>query len=528
VIIAFQFFPSNNSSPKHTHLQKSFSTFFSTPSKTIETFPIRANCLSHLDGTLTIKGAFKVHDSISAHLNLKSDQWKPAILKHIQYSNGFFNYNKDAIKDFKFYLMGDPIISDVVEHSTVYGRDLIIDKNVSENFSLYPNDLFKKKKINANDKATTISYTAKVPVIKCADKSRDDSKIRLLLPTDPYLAYWFVPSEKRRDIGYAGTSAIINPCADAEMADLKFPSMYWYVWNPEAYGHARDAKDFKCKNLLKTGRDYQEIQATFTETKKTPLDLNFSALIQKKAWNIKIIFGFLDSHRFNKTDDIEAILTSNKDLRIIAAKYLEPKILAVNKAMEPSVWALLETIKSLASFAEFTKMNVRPEEGHFIIELAGTLKESLAPFNIEIFLGPTSQGAKALHWKFLSKALKSSDMIFYIGHSGMGANVNLEAMKDALKMSETEFSHLFQKPYQLFSITGCFSTNYYSTEYMLARKKEGTISDLILTGSREYLFFMPLQILAYLDLVKAKRPTSLINTLSFGLKKNEIVTMDRN
>ena len=495
-----------------------------------EYLPVRSNCQYSTDGELTFDGQVIIHQKISQHLQSEKD-WTKAVKSQINYGNGFFNSQKASVNEAKMFMVGEPNVEIKKIEQVSYNKKLHIDRVENDDYSKYPSALSNGLDILPKDKAFKISYSAIVPVIRCGAFENKSNMVRVLLPFDPYLEYWSVPKQNRLKRAYQGNSSITTPCADSEVADLKSPHMLWYVWNPEEVGKSLDNIFFDCKKILKPEIDYQVLSASFKEKKSQVNPVEFSQLLSKKEWNVSIILGYLKKNDSKSLSELHEVLHSDQSLLKLSKRYLSGNVKNINYNLEPSMMSLFQIIKTLNDLADIPeeKFIFKSNNGFYTLTFSGVFKKSQQPFKMNLYFGPTDVDQQlGLHLGFLAESFKNSDMIFYIGHSGMGKNFNLHNMKKSLNFSDTQMTEIFSKvSYQLISVSSCYSTNYYSTEYFDLRKHAGQTSDLVLTGSRNYLYWMPLQILSYLDSTKAGKKISLEKSLSYMLAPNEMVTLDR-
>ena len=91
-----------------------------------------------------------------------------------------------------------------------------------------------------------------------------------------------------------------------------------------------------------------------------------------------------------------------------------------------------------------------------------------------------------LFWK---KAIEDYEIISYNGHSGLGANLDLDGMN--IRLKEVNASKLqFKKNYQIIFFNGCSTYSYYNRKYFKAKGGSQNL-ETILTGLPSYYSDMP-------------------------------------
>jgi hypothetical protein len=136
-----------------------------------------------------------------------------------------------------------PTIKIKAIQKTTFGRSFETD-------SLLAWEKLSASKIAAGDAALKIFYVAKQPVTICSSVPNAPEKIKIKMPYDSEFAYWLVSKSDRSYLSYYGKTKLVNPCAASEIADLEAPSLYWYVWNPDAFSVSSEKVNYDCRKLL--------------------------------------------------------------------------------------------------------------------------------------------------------------------------------------------------------------------------------------------------------------------------------------
>ena len=96
--------------------------------------------------------------------------------------------------------------------------DIFLDR-VEVDSSHYPYKTLEKWYKKGSD-AVEVNYQAKVKVTRCKGAENEHD---LVLPLDPYFAYWYVPKEKRVEMAYGNVKSPTTPCAYKLMAHFETP-----------------------------------------------------------------------------------------------------------------------------------------------------------------------------------------------------------------------------------------------------------------------------------------------------------------
>lgn len=486
-----------------------------------ETLPVASNCPNPQTKTLKYKSRALIHHEFVDFYHL-SNNAAAAVEKHLKYLNGFFNSQPRA--EAAWHNIGAPRFKIFKTSNSNYGIDG--DYDPVADYVTYPSSFQKTRKLRKADKAMTVEYEAEQDVVVCSTKSKLPETVDLILPRDPYLAFWAVTRGEREDLLYYGIQAVTNPCADHQIVDLTQPSMYWYVWNPTAKGTNRLGKPYDCKAKINDAwTESATAQVLERAVEAKPID--FSKLFSVPKLQASMVFGFVGR------DDPSEILKRakpifmNRDLREVArdSKTREQ----VNK-VDVSAWALVQFIDGFSEIADLDTVQTSDRGSYLQFDIRGRLKESKKPIDFNIYYGATDDrpGFPA-HWQFLKEALETSQMIFYVGHSGMGTDINLETLQKHLNISADDLrASMAGQPYQLLSIISCYSMVYYNDQFLNYRPQDQQhTSDLLVMGNGTYKFGLPLAVLRYLDLHQQGEKVSLAKAVGLMLGGNEMAYFQR-
>ncbi len=473
---------------------------------------------------MRFRGRVRVHSDFVNFFHLREHPEK-AVEMQLQYIQGFFA--KGAAKDLEVFLIGnrDNNIEILSVNDTTYGKSVLIDQQ-PDNLALYPPSFHRSREVAESDAAITIEYVAEPKIVAC-----QSANITIALPYDPYLAFWLVPEKARAEVQFGSVKRRTNPCADPEMAELVFPTMYWYVWQPFAEGNDSGHDSFDCKKILLSGKDYLLTSADFIAESESHTEVDFKFLQDKPELRVDVIFGLLSQAANRKSLD-DAILEFNKYGDILkSADALEHRQLTPSEMVtrDQAVWAFLYFTSYLQSFVRLETPTIEDAGTHLLIHNKGILKRSGKKIELTTYFGPTDEPqGKAQHWAFLKNAVEESPIVFYIGHSGMGLNLDFEIMRTKLGLSPIQLKNIFaRQPYQLFGVLSCYANFYDNGEYLKLRSQTNVTSDLMLSVQGRYPFLVPLSLLRFLDLSFSGKKTSLEKALLFGFKPEEKMIFER-
>lgn len=486
-----------------------------------ETFPSIANCKRPIQGAITFSAHMYVHEAFFNHLALEKNA-SEAIDKHLRYLNGY--YNSSRREGFRAHLLGRPEFRIERIDKVTYGHSLEFDHLAGDPQS-YPERFRKDTLIQPTDEARRISYSAEQGVVICSDEeARVIKTVKIALPRDPYLAFWSVRKTERRPLAFHRHKEVTNFCAHPQIASLRQPANYWYVWNPSAKGKDDRGVEFDCSRVLEEGTDYLVTEAKLKIAELPQSSVTFDEALKVKDWQTSIVFGFV------RDGDSKSLMNGVKP-------FLEGKTIAQLQSIDPetlgdvdaSMYALLKFLDGVDEISDIQNGSVKARETHFEIELETKLKTSGRSLRYSIYFGPTAEWQeKELHWPFIRSALDSSQFIFFVGHSGMGKGMNFQNLKEKLGMSDNDVAiSMKRQKYQMLGIISCYSMYYFGSDYLQLRKGFERTTDLLLVGSEQYLFALPLAYFSYLDMKAAGAKVSLRKAMSLFLKDDEAVYVSR-
>jgi hypothetical protein len=448
---------------------------------TKDSFSLLLNCKNGVDGYLKFSGSAIAHPDF---IELKTLKKTPKLLvrEQLKYIYGFLNNRPYQFKTF-------------LPHQELEIQILSMTE------AKYPSNVLTVKGGTRYSKgviALEVFYKAKIKVTKCKETHQSDeySLTQLILPRDPYLAFWYLLDD--RNIQALNTQDKLmrrKPlCASKYISELKTTSDYWNYWNPSAKG-----KGFDCAITLKEQNNLELLEVKFSSSKENNGVISFKALQAKQELKFSLISGLLYPKK--TSESLAKALPLMKNINTI--ELIDPNLI---KELDLSFTATFTIMHLMKKLANNIFWEVKKKKDHFIFTTKGTLKHSKKKFVFDIYLGPTvSYQEGELHWSFLAKALSQSDFIFYSGHAELGQSFSLANLKKYSQFKTSKIS----PHYQLIAILSCSSLNYYGDDFITERKRYQKTTDMLLTSFDDHAYEVTPLIIQYLDLDLAGEKYSL-------------------
>lgn len=428
----------------------------------------------------------------------------------LQYLFGYFYLNHQRNKTDLFLSSKTIEIEKMVVTQVKYPQDIRIENQWNEDpTSAYQQAAFNNKFVKQNEPAISIKYNAKIFAKACGSVS--DTKIEIILPKDPYLAYWAVPKDKFIPMSYSVYKAILNPCVHPEMAEIKKSRWYWYTWAP--------AQD-QCSQAIKNSKFYDFISGAVS-VKNSQSQLASNYFPELSSYKVSLVFGMLYPNHVQETVSFLRQNLSDDDLFS-----LESKI--PNKNGQDLLGET--TLRPLAFFlANLPRlMTVEKKVWHWLddkslqITVIGKLSNG-KEIDLEIYYGITSIDylETPTFTKFITDSLSTSDFVFYTGHAGAGINFSLSQWSKKSLMPIGEIQKLIStKKFQGFVLVSCYSNTYFGEDILRARNQSDLKTVLVRSASQEYIFTTSLGLINFLRQTNLNDQSfkSFIEPLDFGKK----------
>lgn len=374
--------------------------------------------------------------------------------------------------------------------------------------SSYVKSALKLKQIKKGRSGWKISYTAELPAAYCGIQPSEEppKSIQTFAPHDPFLAYWMVSPQNRRQIRWRESSFKINPCAASELADIPHPEFYWYFWNPIRTGSDAHGRSFNCKTMNGLSQFYGAVSLNLTEGRRLQTDREtfHKSIRSEPITKILVLHGIIDpaAQRFDRGQLVSAI--SHLE-RVSSLRESQEKLAEKNPSkIDRSSVVFLRLIEKLFSSLRNPKFDVDPsyqqKTSPLLIKLTGELPKSGKKIEMKLFYGLTDLlgSEPPQHLAAIAEDLAHSTFVLYTGHSGLGVNFKRETFENALGQKMTQIEQgIRQLPYQFYGFFGCFTNSYFGDDWAQLRLNKTT--DVMTNGIEAGNERGPLGILAALD-----------------------------
>lgn len=421
-------------------------------------------------------------------LPLSSELVTEAAQMQLRYLFGYFNLNKESKQKRIFLTSKVPEIKIVSQKSSAYPESLIIDNYWhDEPWNAYLKQAFEKLKLKREEKAVSIKYQAVISAITCGPLY--DKKIKITLPKDPYLAYWAVAYRSFIDTKFRSSRAIVNPCADAELAEIKKVKWFWYTWSPA---------NKNCEASISQSRFYNTVYAQVTtDVAQTKVRPDFFPI--QNEYEVSLVFGTLYNDSIDQTMGFLKKNLTEKNIYSVHAPWR--KLDRVNPFQETTLLGLTYFFKELPGLMVVKQTKIEWfDDRSFQVLVSGTQSNG-KKINLKVYYGMTSIDFRQSpsYIQFALNAFKTSDFVFYTGHAGMGKNFSLAFLAEKSGQSLADIQQLVStKRNQGFVIVSCYSNIYFGEDIMQARRERQLPTLLVRSASQDYIFHTSLGLLNFL------------------------------
>lgn len=289
-------------------------------------------------------------------------------------------------------------------------------------------------------------------------------------PTDPRRIYQVSFNSKKG----------MNPCTDEH---YNTEGDFWYFWDPDQKGCPLKSDNISVVRTVGKAIRIDKSNDTYPEYDKL-----FKSKYNDGALDIAVFIGYVE-------EDENAYLV---DPAYDSFKYLQSEFVDRGfklTSKKDAFKSVSGKIKPGVSFERVFEKNVTPESGSGLPEAA---------VRIKVLLTNTAMDSddQTFHNSF-RKAVKEAEIVVYDGHSGLGANLDVNNISDLVMPKDK---------YQIFFLNGCSSYTYYN--YMYTAKKGGTKNfDLLAAGLQTYTDATGPNIVAFLNYIIDGKPRGYEKTV---------------
>ena len=461
--------------------------------------------------TLRIKNHVLLHKDFLADKAGDEKEYLEAVELQLKYVFGYF-HNQPKLNTVLATSPTAPRIKIHRTSSTSYPFDLEIDKidHPDVKISLpYQKKALDRGRTTQKDSAVRIEYSAEIEAMRCG-KNPLKQELELALPSDPYLAYWYVAPRSRRLLKWRHVQGVTNPCADPELADIPHPEFYWYFWNPVRSAFDAKGKLYHCSELLKESFHFHKVGAEIVERRSPsnahPL-LSFDKFPKEKTLRASVVFGIIDAKLASfPTQGLSGLKPALKgESKAPLDAYLD-SLLKSEEELDRGSRYFANFLLGLPAVMDISAVKVLENQSYLQLQIQGLLVKSRREIKLRAYFGPTDllAGKPPQHWRLLKSALETDHLLFYNGHSGLGENLALHNINDSAVSGILEPIEFDRAPsYQLVAYLSCYSYNYFGRDLLRARAERAntTATDVVYTASNFTSERGPLGLLDYMDRV---------------------------
>jgi hypothetical protein len=419
---------------------------------------------------------------------LASDSIEASIEHQLRYLWGHYRNDATAHKSLQISLSAEPPeIKILSKKEVLYGRDLPLPYDTRE-ARLQIDDPYTLRavargRVTKSDPAWLVEYAVHFKLAVCGRGEEPATSVRVPLPPDPWLAYWYVDRAQHRPLSYHGERAVTNPCADDDFADLPHPYYYWYDWLPTRHGPDDDKKPFDCRKWLHAGDHYAFFDVGLRRIAAPSHDFRrLRAQLGDGPLQVTILVGAVNHAMLDLGLGAWRELLTGDDLLEKANEALARWNAA--KPHDTGTRSFLTVLSELGGVMSVDRHLAAVEGDYLVVTVDGRLKQSGRALRVRLYLGMTDIfGPKPpQHWAILRRALADDQIVMYWGHSGIGENFRLAQIEKNLGVSHEEMTAtLLGAKWRLIAFLSCYSYMYFGQD-LLQAGAEGNGGYFIFTG----------------------------------------------
>jgi len=417
---------------------------------------------------------------------------RASIEQQLRYLWGHYRNDPSAHAALQISLGAEPPQIRVLSKKQVpYGRALELPYPAKE-AKLKIEDPYTRRAIargrtRKSDPAWLVEYELSFPLAICGRGEDPAAKLRVPLPPDPWLVFWYVPMNKHRPLRYHHVRARTNPCSDDDFADLPHPYYYWYDWMPSRHGLDDDGRGFDCRDLLKLGDHHAEVEVALERVGAATHD--FGALrsqLGRGLLRATVVVGAVDHATVDLLPDWWKDQLGDGAGAALQARAAQASKRAAQ--LEGGTRGLLSVIDELPRVMDIERHRSLVEEGSLVVEVTGKLHHSARPLVLRLALAFTDVfgPVKPRHFGLLRRALSEDQLVVYWGHSGIGENFRLAQIEAHAQASHAQLtSELKRSPLRLVAFLSCYSYMYFGQDLLAAGAERDDGAYFIFTGTEQ-------------------------------------------
>jgi hypothetical protein len=325
--------------------------------------------------------------------------------------------------------------TELVKYASSFPVDDYLPSSRGPAMSAYIKRALTRGHVDQSDHALLIHYQSKILIADCSPNGLVPSQI--LLPRDPYLSLWIEDKVKRkpRSFGPYKLDHVSN-CSSREIVLFGNYDVNWYFWSPVSNGKGECQRD--------DNKMYSPKIAAVNEVEKIePIHKTF---FKSQSLKVAAIFGIVDqSELFVKNDflfikkSVADAFNHCKKLNSVPACLTQwsdlTKAQSNKKYYEPGAFHFFNYLKYLNTLVRIDKVSVTDVDvnsNEVYLKVSGKLIDSNTPIELVSYYGKTTLDygprVSKLYLKLLRDSFQEFDSISYVGHAGLGQNLNMRTL----------------------------------------------------------------------------------------------------
>lgn len=334
---------------------------------------------------------------------------------------------------------------------------------------------------STDDDAVKVTYEAQVRMLLCENENHR-FRDQIILPTDPFLAFWFVP-ETERIVKFnepLKTNDRITPCATEDLLYDHDPYYYWYYWSLDS----EKCQPALTKNSLQT-YPLEGRKNTSLET-KDEFNMKFLSALGERSLKATINFTMIDDDSVFTPEPVDSSLKDKIDSVLAIQDFFQArealdKLSPYDIAIRSGV-AFAWSMKNMSE--EFKLEHLALEDMLLQWKLTGKFKASQKKYEILVTIGSAMQEMSS-YKKFyaaLNDGLATSDIVYFGGHSGVGKNLSENRIHEQVVSMYDSLPAATIPQHQVVMLMTCYSLRYFPLSSFPMPKKD-FVRDVLYTAS---------------------------------------------
>jgi hypothetical protein len=367
-----------------------------------------------------------------------------SIERQVKHLMGYFKNTKNAGMNGALFSYRN-LLEKSKPIEVAYGAEIIIDKYLpadrGDAWTPYLKLAIDRGQTKADDRALEVSYKIELLLSDCSPNGFV-AKNNAVLPLDPYLSLWLEKKEQRvaREMGPYKLAQASN-CSSYEIAIFGNGESNWFFWNPIDPINNKNCKiEGQNKVITPVISDVSSVTAPprltkdfFPKNEVIKFSAIFGEILNEAAYFTPHVYANL---RKQITENFSGCLKSKIIPECLGLWNSLIKEQTDKKFYEPGTHSFLVFLKFIPTLVKISSFEIPKDKNSdkdMVIKIKGKLTDSLKPIEIDVYLGRTildyGEPATKIYTQFTHNAFKNADSISYVGHAGLGRNVNIDDLQ---------------------------------------------------------------------------------------------------